>query len=614
MKLKYIYTCLIFLSILSCQARNEALESALKLAGNNRSELEKVLNHYSQNPTDSLKLKAAEFLIENMPGHYTLEGALINKYRTLIDADTAISYFDQKVLDLSLCQIEKFQHKSHKIEDIQHIKATFLVHHIDLSFKALYSYTWLEDIPFDIFLEYILPYRFGNERLDSWRDSLPIDPNALKEFYHNDIQKYTVSNPETNLVTADEAEVYIRFGLLQKLFKQDIYSDCRHIAFKENFISRVSNFPAAIDYYPHYANRNGFHYWNTIISPEYKRKEVRSFYDRKAAKIFRKTYSRHNTPILNENEYIPEFFLDPFNMDVSNEYMYTADVTICSRKKINKPIYHAYLCVFNNLQWTPVAIGDLKNSKVEFKNMGKNIVYLPIFYQDTKPHSLNYPFILDLKGNTKYLIPDTCIHQKVHIKRKYPFDKNLYYYSTNIKGIIIEAANYKDFHDADMLLSHLEDSITYAQGKITTNKKYKYWRISHPNWSEVSELSFLDSQGNILKGDTDSLHLTAFDKNPLTNIHIRKNNNMIVCFPESTRISKIICIPKGDGNGIYPENEYELFYYAANGWASLGRKTATNYYIEYDNVPKNALLWLRNRTTGEEERIFTIKKGEIRFW
>ena len=89
---------------------------------------------------------------------------------------------------------------------------------------------------------------------------------------------------------------------------------------------------------------------------------------------------------------------------------------------------------------------------------------------------------------------------------------------------------------------------------------------------------------------------------------------MVVRFPEPVKISEIICIPKGDGNGIYPENEYELFYYAVNGWASLGRKIATSYYIEYDNVPTNALLWLRNRTTGEEERIFTIKKGEIRFW
>jgi hypothetical protein len=34
------------------------LEDVLKLAGKNRQELERVIEHFSKNPTDSLKLKA----------------------------------------------------------------------------------------------------------------------------------------------------------------------------------------------------------------------------------------------------------------------------------------------------------------------------------------------------------------------------------------------------------------------------------------------------------------------------------------------------------------------------------------------------------------------------
>ena len=48
------------------------LERALQAAGENRGELEKVLAHYAQDPTDSLKLKAARFLIEH--------DAIINEY------------------------------------------------------------------------------------------------------------------------------------------------------------------------------------------------------------------------------------------------------------------------------------------------------------------------------------------------------------------------------------------------------------------------------------------------------------------------------------------------------------------------------------------------------
>ncbi|MDR2009047.1 MAG: transglutaminase domain-containing protein, partial [Bacteroidales bacterium] len=46
------------------------INAVLFMAGNNRSQLEKVLKHYGKNPADSLKLKAAEFLIINMPGKY----------------------------------------------------------------------------------------------------------------------------------------------------------------------------------------------------------------------------------------------------------------------------------------------------------------------------------------------------------------------------------------------------------------------------------------------------------------------------------------------------------------------------------------------------------------
>ena len=50
--------------LLSCQSTdNRRLEKTLDLAQSNRGELEKVIQYYSQNEADSLKLKAAQFLI-----------------------------------------------------------------------------------------------------------------------------------------------------------------------------------------------------------------------------------------------------------------------------------------------------------------------------------------------------------------------------------------------------------------------------------------------------------------------------------------------------------------------------------------------------------------------
>lgn len=62
------------IAVMACGGKTN-LETALIQAGDNRAELEKVLNHYA---VDSLKYKAACFLIENMPYHYYYTGEEVN--------------------------------------------------------------------------------------------------------------------------------------------------------------------------------------------------------------------------------------------------------------------------------------------------------------------------------------------------------------------------------------------------------------------------------------------------------------------------------------------------------------------------------------------------------
>ena len=45
----------------SCSNYSSRLKTVLDYSGTNRAELEKVLDHYSQDPADSLKLKASIF-------------------------------------------------------------------------------------------------------------------------------------------------------------------------------------------------------------------------------------------------------------------------------------------------------------------------------------------------------------------------------------------------------------------------------------------------------------------------------------------------------------------------------------------------------------------------
>lgn len=61
----------ILLLVSGCGNRPDRLEYALEFAGKNRAELEKVLEYYKGN---SLKYRAACFLIENMPRWYAYDG------------------------------------------------------------------------------------------------------------------------------------------------------------------------------------------------------------------------------------------------------------------------------------------------------------------------------------------------------------------------------------------------------------------------------------------------------------------------------------------------------------------------------------------------------------
>lgn len=65
--MKILFAIIIISFFIACQSETDKrLEQALHLAGENRKELEKVIEHYKD---DTLKLKEVQFLIENMLSH-----------------------------------------------------------------------------------------------------------------------------------------------------------------------------------------------------------------------------------------------------------------------------------------------------------------------------------------------------------------------------------------------------------------------------------------------------------------------------------------------------------------------------------------------------------------
>ena len=127
---------LVLLCFLSC--RETPLERALSLAGGNAPELQAVLDHYGKDEADSLKLRAAVFLIENMPGHYALGGPWVERYYEGVDS-LLVCEKDRNRLQEKIDSLAASCHlpdSAVRLDDVEHITAAYLINNIDRAFEV----------------------------------------------------------------------------------------------------------------------------------------------------------------------------------------------------------------------------------------------------------------------------------------------------------------------------------------------------------------------------------------------------------------------------------------------------------------------------------------------
>jgi len=157
---------------LSCtfSACDRDLDHALDMAGDNRGELEKVLEHFKKDP-DRLKYEAAKFLICNMPYHYSYSGETIEKYDSayMVMAGEPIQFRDSVFKELT--GMLDFS-RNNPLSDAQQLNANQLIKIIDDACDTWRATSWHQDFPTDIFFDYVLPYRILNEQISDWHSTI----------------------------------------------------------------------------------------------------------------------------------------------------------------------------------------------------------------------------------------------------------------------------------------------------------------------------------------------------------------------------------------------------------------------------------------------------------
>ncbi|MDR1340575.1 MAG: hypothetical protein LBK58_11060 [Prevotellaceae bacterium] len=647
-----IYVLFVFL-FPACQ--NTPLERALKMAGQNRKNLEQVLEYYRRNPADSLKLRAAVFLIENMPGHYSYRDIrwqedYYNEIERAVDPLQTTQYNKEVIEKISAGY---WEYSNDTCPDLHLLKAAHLVDHIERSFEAWQQGEWATHVSFDDFCEYILPYK-GDELqiIDNWREEAQdLCRGDLDSLHYCDMYKnsayWAVAAVNNEIIKANRLPYpYEKINCIPiqriRTLARLPFGSCDDYALLSTGLMRSKGIPVAIDFTPQWPFRSQGHAWTVVLTNRGKNIEFPAGFanpgephkpDEKKAKVFRKCYAiNKELEILNEREkHVPYPFTNVFIKDVTDEYISTSDVELSIPSKFRKYRY-AYLAVFDNKSWSAIHYGKVSNGKVVFTKMGRNCLYMPIFCDREGVVPFSSPFIINYQGEIRRIEADRNKKQAVTLYRKYYVSTHCYDVAHRLLGGKFQAANKEDFSDAVTL--HQVTKFTVQSQEIaldTMRNAYRYWRYcsGEGQFCHIAEIYFYKSDtasavyGQITGtedpaiADTDRYRREAvFDRDPLTyfNAPVPSDGWVGMDFGEPVRIDHIWYTPRGDGNDITPGDEHELLYWSGNKWVSLGRRIAEEPVLVYDNVPVNALLLIRNLSRGHEERIFTYEKGEQVWW
>lgn len=115
---------------------------------------------------------------------------------------------------------------------------------------------------------------------------------------------------------------------------------------------RVAGIPAATDFSAIQRRQDKVTYWLYTQDPRINHINTSSIANLRIGKIYRQTFS--SNPLPETKEYVPPFFKDPFNKDVTDLYLHTADISIDIPATVHTE--YAYLAVYDDVTWQPCSL------------------------------------------------------------------------------------------------------------------------------------------------------------------------------------------------------------------------------------------------------------------
>lgn len=635
-----IVFCFFFLLLTACSgadSNEQRLEAALEFAGDNRGELEKVLEHYQ---ADTLKLKAAKFLIRNMPHWYSYEGCELDSAKALL-AQIAHNKELGQNSDIKSKWLSYSYYSLPKVYDAQVIKATYLIDHIDHAFKAWKGRSWNNNLGFDDFCELLLPYRIADEPLSDWRPLYEkYYANFLDSAYHgNDVlEACQIINNE---LRRQDCKFFSKISVPHydaTFLYHNRTGYCRENCDLGLYAMRACGIPVASEYFKYSPDYQSSHQWLTVrdttgiyIQFGYDKmraqREVKQQDGRKKGKVYRYCFGEQEQQ---KNKYeevinVPTGLGNLYQKDVTANYFGKNRVWVPVESHKDKPVF---LGVFSTKGWIPIDMGWVKAGKAVFENIEPNVIYMPLVYNDNHMMEVaGYPFVYEASSKRCRLLKSKGKKwQKMSLYRKMPLrERDRKWLYQGILGTRIEASEDSTFSNP-ALLYEFKDTLDYCNFKIPIDnkRKFRYIRYTVAKDTQI-ELAGLGIFQDTLCRQKISLRLLTpidaryepqriTDDDMVTAFESSKDLNSLVFEMEyPTHIKCIDFYPRTDCNYVWAGDQYELFYQdGVNGWKSLGVKTATGRSIDFEG-PNNVVYWLRDLTTGVEEQIFLYRDGKQQF-